>query len=131
MGGSEFFGGFERVLSIIAGGALSIAVIAMLLSCVQDCRFLRSFRHSQRQRFDHLRIRRMLESLGVNRRRYMRRALIAEVETHLNRCQECPNTPECDAALANGDTSDGDAFCPNFRELVKFSPRRGAARGGN
>jgi hypothetical protein len=131
MGGSELFGGFERVLLIVAGGALSVAVIAMLVSCVYNCRFLRSFRQAQRRRFNDLRIRRMLESLGVNKRRYMRKALIAEVETHLNRCQQCPNTPECDAALANGDISDGDAFCPNFRELVKFSPRRGTARGGN
>jgi hypothetical protein len=129
MSGSEFWSGFGIIMLIVAGCALGVAVVAMLASCVQNCRFIRSFRQSQRQRLSHLRIHRMLESLGVSRRRYLRKAFITDVETHLNRCQECPNTPECDTALRKGDVSNGDAFCPNFRALIGFRARRRTANG--
>ena len=116
---------------IIASGALTVAVCAMLWNCIQDCRFLHSYRLGLRERINDLRIHRMLESLGVSRNRYMRKALITEVETHLHRCQQCPNIPECDAALEKADTSSGDAFCPNYRELAKFVPRRGGREDGS
>jgi len=131
MGSSDFWAGFEIFLLVVAACALGVAVFAMLVNCVQNCRFLRSYRQGLRQRINDLRIHRMLESLGVSRRRYMRKALIAEMETHLSRCQQCPNTPECDMATGKGDISDGDAFCPNFRELVKFSHRRRGLKNGN
>jgi len=123
MSAGEFWGELGPLLLVIAGCALMVGVVAMLFNCIQDCRFLRSYRQSLRRRISDLRIHRMLESLGVSRRRYMRKALIAEVETHLSRCQQCTNTTECDAALDQGDTSNGDAFCPNFPELAKFSHR--------
>ena len=131
MSASGSWGEFELIVLVVAGCALGVAVLAMLVNCLQSCRFLRSYRQNLRQRINDLRIRRMLESLGVSSKRYMRKALIADVETHLNRCQQCPNTPECDAALGKGDTSKGDAFCPNFRELVKFSRRRVSAKSRN
>ena len=128
MSANELWGELGPLFLIIAGGALAVAVFAMFFICIQNCRFLHSYRQGLRQRIGDLRIHRMLESLGISRRRYLRKALIAEVETHLSRCQQCPNIPECDAALEQGDTSNGDAFCPNFRELARFSRRRVSGR---
>jgi hypothetical protein len=137
MSAQEFWGEFGPLFLIVAGGALLVGVSAMLISCVQDCRFLRSYRQGLRERISSLRIHRMLGALGVSRRDYTRKALFSEVEMHLSRCRQCPNTDECDAALDQGDVTDGEAFCPNFRELVKFSrrPTRGrrvpAGHGSN
>ena len=124
MGADQFWGEFGPVLLVIASCALLVAGLVMLFNCIQSSRFLRSYRQGLRQRIASLRIHRMLEALGVSRRSYMSKAAFSEVETHLDRCQQCPNTPECDAALEQGDTSNGEAFCPNFRKLVKFSRRR-------
>ncbi len=123
MGADQFWGEFGPVLVVIASCALLVAGIAMLFNCIQSSRFLRSYRQDLNQRIGGLRIHRMLEALGVSGGSYMRKAAFSEVETHLSRCQQCPNTPECDAALEQGDTSNGEAFCSNFRELVKFSRR--------
>jgi len=121
MSSDQFWGEFGPLFIVVAGCALAVAACAMLFNCIQNSRFLWSYRQSLGQRIRSLRIHRMLQALGVSCRSYMRKATFSEVETHLGRCQQCPNIPECDAALEQGDTSNGEAFCPNFRELVKFS----------
>jgi len=121
MSTDQFWAELGPLLIVVAGCALAVAVCAMLFNCIQNSRFLSSYRQGLRQRIRSLRIHAMLHALGVSCRSYMRKATFSEVETHLSRCRQCPNIPECDVALEQGDTSNGEAFCPNFRELVKFS----------
>jgi len=139
MSTDQFWGDFGPLLIVVAGCALAVAACAMLFNCIQNSRFLWSYRQGLRQRIRSLRIHGMLRVLGVSCRNYMRKATFSEVETHLSRCEQCPNIPECDAALEQGDPSNGEAFCSNFRELVKFShlphssrcKRVSAARGSS
>ena len=104
--------------------ALALATCVILGQCVQNARFLRAYHRDVVQRFNALRIHKMLETLGVSRRRYMGSALSVEVEKHLQRCGHCPNTDACDRILREGDLSKANDICPNFEELVRYRPRR-------
>lgn len=124
MNAIESAAGFELLVLVVSGLALGVTVCAILAKCIHNCRFLRSYRQHLRLRINGLRIHRMLESLGISTRRYMRKAYASEVETHLSRCRQCANTAECDAALGKGSTSGADAFCPNYHALVGFGRKR-------
>ena len=102
MNTDQFWGEFGPLFIVVAGCALAVAVCAMLFNCIQDSRFLWSFRQGLSKRIRKLRIHAMLQALGVSCRSYMRKATIYEVETHLSRCEQCPNIAECDAALERG-----------------------------
>lgn len=120
MNGSESGVGFEVVLVSLAATALILVALVILVQCVQNGRYLRAYHRDLVRRFCALRIQKMLETLGVSKRRYMAKALTVEVEKHLLNCQHCSNTEVCDRALEKGDVSGGEEFCPNFKELVRF-----------
>lgn len=111
-------------LLALAGVAVTIAFVAMLVQCIRNCCFLRTYHKDLTQRADGLRIQKMLGCLGLSTKGYVRKAFSSEVEMHLNRCQQCATTTQCDAALTNGDTSHADTFCPNFPDLIRLSSRR-------
>ncbi|MEA3277293.1 MAG: DUF6455 family protein [Pseudomonadota bacterium] len=116
------------ILLVLAGVAVGIAFCAMLVQCVQNCRFLRAYRRDVTQRVNGLRLHKMLGCLGMSTKGYVRKALSSETEMHLNRCQQCATTTECDAALAKGDTSQAAAYCPNFPDLVQLSQQEFGGR---
>ena len=111
------------VLLALTGIAVAVAFIAMLVQCVRNCCFLRTYRKDLTQRTDGLRIHKMLGCIGLSTKGYIRRAFSSEVEMHLSRCQQCATTTECDAALTRRDRSQAHAFCPNFPDLIRLSGR--------
>lgn len=112
--------------TLVALACLTIILLlcTLLVQIAQNIKFLRHYRKNLRQRANGLRIKKMLLCLGMNTRTYLRRALWPDVVVHLNRCQQCATTAECDVALANGDISRAEDFCPNSKELIRLSRQR-------
>ncbi len=112
------------ILVELASLALVVVVYLMVVLCAQNCRFLRSHQRNFMIRANELRIKKMLETLGMTTRGYVRKALCSQVAIQLNRCESCPETTKCDAALKKGDVQKARDFCPNFVDLVRLSPQR-------
>ena len=118
---NELIGHLELLLLVVVGLTLSASFCGMLYLCIQNLRFIHSYQEDLKKRVDGLRIHRMLGCLGMSTMCYVRKARHMEVEVQLSRCKQCPNTAVCDAALDTGDTSQADAFCPDFPELNRLS----------
>lgn len=76
------------------------------------------------KRASELRIKKMLETLGMTPQGYAQKALWSQMVIQLNRCESCAETTKCDAALKKGDITEAGDFCPNFNDLVRHSPLR-------
>ncbi|MEN8166514.1 MAG: hypothetical protein ABFR65_03435 [Pseudomonadota bacterium] len=118
---NELIGSLELLLLVVVGLIFSASFCGMVYLCIQNLRFILSYREDLKKRIDGLRIHRMLDCLGMSPMCYIRKVRHMEVEVLLNRCKHCPNTAVCDAALDTGDTSQADTFCPDFPELIRFS----------
>ena len=116
--------GVETLVVTFALVALAMVACIIVGRCIQNARFIRTYRRDVVQRFSALRIRKMLETLGVSQRRYMGKALSVDVEKHLRRCGHCPNTDACDHVLRERDLSKVDEICPNYKELLSYRPKR-------
>jgi hypothetical protein len=67
----------------------------------------------------------MLRHLGIPLENYVMELPEGEIRKHITRCKNCPNIPECDRFLSDGD---GKAptdiqFCPNYGSLFAYSKR--------
>ena len=103
--------------------AITVALCAMFAQCAKSFKFLQVFQQNLTRQADDLRIHKMLGCLGMSTKGYVRKVPWSQVANHLNKCEQCAKTTECDAALEKRDTSQAVDFCPNYSELVRLSPR--------
>jgi hypothetical protein len=106
-----------------------IAVVALLsgvtaVGVYRSASSLRAYRREILDRAEALRIRRMLERLGVKLPNYLRRVASWNIERHLMKCERCQTTADCDRYLDQGANLDPHAFCPNFAELKRLGRGR-------
>ena len=106
-----------------------IAVVALLsgitaVGVYRSASFLRAYRRETLDRAEALRIRRMLERLGVKLPHYLRRVASWNIERHLTKCEHCQTRADCDRYLDQGANLDPRAFCPNFAELERLGRGR-------
>ena len=111
------------ILVVLGSSTLVVVVFLMVVQCAQNCMSLRTLQRNFMKRANELRIKKMLETLGMSTRSYVRKALCSQVAVQLNRCESCTETTKCDAALKKGDVQKATDFCPNFDDLVRLSPQ--------
>lgn len=99
---------------------LSTVFIIMLAGLVSLCIYRCRCRKAVIERMKGLRIDRMLRHLGINRKRYLRKASPLAVERHLLVCARCKTTDLCDECLKNGTDIPEDTFCHNYPELLQY-----------
>lgn len=107
-------------LLLIVVGVAFVLMCAGMRSCLHQ---LREYRRELTDRAKALRIRKMLNRLGVNLNGYVKRTPAIDVEKHLAQCRGCPDTVACDDYLEGGKDMDPNSFCPNFRELHEHQSR--------
>lgn len=81
------------------------------------------WREALAERLLSLRIHRMLEHLGIDRRRYLCRVRGDKIRFHLGRCAVCADLEACDACLESGEPADDYGFCPNHDDLIEVLQR--------
>ena len=97
---------------------LTVILCTGTVGCCRALVFLHRQRRSQHQLIDTLRIRHMLDRLGIGSHRYLCRETAPRVEVQLLRCHRCPHPEACDAYLNGDQTYSPREFCPNYKDLM-------------
>lgn len=92
--------------------------IGLLRSIVKNSQQGIVFRNKLMERVKSERIHEMLQSLGIAPEHYIHATRVNEIEIHINRCQACANTEQCDRELLEGLTSAVESYCPNNGDLL-------------
>ena len=106
----------DMALLITLGTVFIIMLAGIVGLCIYHCRC----RKAVIKRLEELRINRMLGHLGVDRKKYLRKATPYAVEKHLQVCARCKTTDLCDEYLINGKDIPEDTFCRNYPELEQY-----------
>ena len=67
-------------------------------------------RESLLSKLSSMRMGRMMDALKINKERYLHSESIIEINSHINRCNECVNITECDDKLDNQKINSGSAI---------------------
>ena len=103
---------------------VGLAFVWMRVGVGGCLRRLRASRRELSTEAKTLRIYSMMGRLGIGLPRYLRKAHSIDVEKHLLKCQQCSVLPACDAYLQRYQEMHPSTFCPNFRDLERYIPRR-------
>ncbi len=116
------------ILSLLGMSVLGIIIAISGLGTVYA--IIRNFRIGRRFRrklanfiVNQMRLGRMLDSLGIDKNRYLHEAQVTDIERHMRRCRACDSVGECDdfldeAAQADGTLDPAQPFCPNREALL-------------
>ncbi len=112
------------ILLIVAAAMMTIILGGTYLTCqrVQNYCTLEAKREELVTRIRNSRLGRMLRSLNVSLRDYVRRFPTAAIIGHMNTCQNCDASTACDAYLADNQSDPARArdFCPNMSEFDRL-----------
>lgn len=102
----------------LMGALLAYSVLSIFISIVRNLKNGFRFRRELAGRVGSLRLRRMLESLGIDLSGYLHTRPVAEIEGHMRACQSCETQSTCDERLgAAPKPLDDYSFCPNYESL--------------
>ena len=122
-------GHFMEYLSLAAIGLYIILFTLMitltLTFIVFNIKAGMKYRQGMAQRLEQLRMKHMLNALGVDLTRYLHQERVHEINQQMNRCQQCENTDQCDSDIA-GDRIDTDTidYCVNLKDLQDIAARQ-------
>jgi Family of unknown function (DUF6455) len=100
-----------------------VIIIGLFRSITKSSRQGENFYQNLLERIKQLRMHKMLQALGVDEKEYTRGNPVIEIEMHMNRCQECGNTEQCDSELESGEIKHADQYCPNNEDLLNSSAK--------
>lgn len=109
------------ILIIVAGVVMAIILSGAYLTCqrVQDYCALEAKRAELVSRILNSRLGKMLRSLNISLRDYMRNFPDSAIRKHVDTCRHCDASIDCDAYLADHENDSASArdFCPNMSEF--------------
>ena len=112
------------ILLIVAGAVTVIILGGTYLTCqrVQNYCALEAKREALVTRVLNSRLGKMLRSLNISLRDYVRRFPATAITAHLNTCQNCDASTACDSYLADNrsDSASVRDFCPNMSEFDRL-----------
>jgi hypothetical protein len=71
-----------------------------------------------------LRLHKMLAAIGIDDKEYLYKTRLADIKTHMRRCDQCGEKQVCDEQLEQGTISHADQYCPNHEDLVRLNQSR-------
>ena len=109
------------ILLIIAATVMLIILGGTYLTCqrVQNYCALEARREQLVTRVLKSRLGKMLRSLNISLRDYLRRFPSSTITGHINTCQDCTASKACDSFLADNrcDPACAREFCPNMSDF--------------
>jgi len=116
-----------NTITIIAMILLALVLltfsVVLPVAIVFNLRSAERYRQGLAEKIDSLRLGRMLAALGIDINIYLNSERSLDINTHIERCNACENTAECDDLLAqDGIDPDNIGFCNNeasLREIAK------------
>jgi len=109
------------IIAGLSSSALILVAIWVHFESKEQLAFSRH--HAQLAKLRSYRLSKMLKYLGIDLDAYIDNMPPQSQWMHMNNCQHCPNTLECDEHLSNGKPITDMNFCPNYISLIKHSTR--------
>ena len=113
---------FSLIVAILL--ALSVALLTVLLfsAIVFNMKKGRKYRQALAKKIEQLRLNKMLLALGIDPNTYLHDEHITDIHKHMERCEACENTEQCDDALATNNVNPAEiGFCNNEQSLQKIA----------
>ena len=112
------------ILLIVAAAVMAIILGSTYLTCqrVQNYCALEAKREELAARVLNSRLGKMLRSLNISLRDYLRRFPASTITGHINTCQDCNAATACDSFLTDNRSDPVSArdFCPNMSEIDRL-----------
>lgn len=112
---------FDTLFFLFLGVVIVILFILMIVNVIHNLRFLSERRRDLMQRVGELRLSKMLLLQNIPLKKYFEKTSDVEKSRHIWACERCPNSDECNQALA-GEDLDAQDFCPNYPRLKGLKP---------
>jgi Family of unknown function (DUF6455) len=115
----------ELIILLMVAGAVTVIILGgTYLTCrrVQNYCALEAKREELVTRVLNSRLGKMLRSLNISLRDYVRSFPATVITGHLNTCQNCDASTACDSYLADkqDDPASARDFCPNMGEFDRL-----------
>ena len=116
------------IIASLLGLLISLLAALLFIAIVFNMKRGRKFRQALAKKVAQLRLNKMLIALGVDTNAYIHEEHVAEIYKHMERCEECDNTKQCDEALAKDNINpDEIGFCNNEKSLQQIAESQAAA----
>lgn len=109
---------------IVLGIIILISGLGTVYAIIRNYRIGRLFRRKLANFIvNHMRLGRMLDTLGIDKNRYLHDEQVTHIEQHMRRCRTCASLEACDDFLTEADQAEGgldpaQPFCPNRDALL-------------
>ena len=108
----------------ILGLLLLVFIVWLLVAIVFNTRTGMQYRQGLADQLERLRLGKMLTALGIETDSYLSSERAVDIREHMERCNACANTDECDTWLAEGAVDAGSIdYCNNEASLQKIAER--------
>jgi hypothetical protein len=121
------------ILSLIGLSMLGVMVVVSVLgvtwAILRNYRIGLQFREKLAEFLvGRMRLGKMMDTLGIDRNRYLHELRVTEIERHMRKCRSCDSLDACDdyleagnAGARSGEGHDRSTeFCPNREELLTY-----------
>jgi hypothetical protein len=118
---------FSLIIAILLGFFVTLLSVLLFIAIIFNVKRGRKYRQALAKKIEQLRLHKMLLALGIDPNAYLHKEPIAEIHQHMERCNACENTEQCDEALATHDIKPEEiGYCNNEKTLQKIA----AAKSG-
>lgn len=117
------------IIAILLGISITAVIVLLFIAIIFNMKRGRKFRQSLAKKVAQLRLNKMLIALGVDANAYIHNENVADIYKHMERCEACENTEECDDALEKDNINpDAIGFCNNEQSLQKIATNQSAEK---
>lgn len=117
----------SQIVAILLGFLVTLLIALLFIAIIFNMKKGRKYRQSLSKKVEQLRLNKMLIALGIDPNSYLHDEHITDIHKHMERCQACENTEECDEALATNNVNpDGISYCNNEESLQKIAKAQAA-----
>ena len=113
---------FSLIVAILLGFFVTLLTVLLFIAIIFNMKNGRKYRQTLAKKIQQLRLNKMLTALGIDPNAYLHNEHITDIHKHMERCEACENTEECDEALSTHKLNPTEiGFCNNKQSLQKIA----------
>ena len=113
---------FSLIVSSLLGLFVVLLIALLFIAIIFNMKKGRKYRQALAKKIEQLRLNKMLIALGINPNTYLHDEHITDIHKHMERCEACENTEQCDEALSANNLNPAEIdFCNNEQSLQKIA----------
>ena len=117
------------IIASLLGILVTLVIVLLFIAIIFNMKRGRKFRQALAKKVARLRLNKMLIALGVDTNAYIHDENVADIYKHMERCEDCSKTEECDDALAKDQINPDEIdFCNNEQSLQKIAANQSSEK---